>query len=194
MIRASGLAKRYGDKRVLRGIDFELARGGFLVVTGPNGAGKTTLLRLCAGLAAPTSGVLEVNADRGAIGFLAHEPLVYNELTALENLDLYGRLYAVPERRERIGMLLERFGLWDVRNELVSTFSRGMGQRLALCRSLLHEPELLILDEPYSALDEAGVELLDRELAELRTTATCLVATHDPERLAPFASGSLALA
>ena len=194
MIRASGLAKRYGDKRVLQGVDFELPRGGFFVVTGPNGSGKTTLLRLCAGLAAPTAGELEVDAERGAIGFLGHEPLVYKELTALENLELYGRLYAIPERRERIGMLLERFGLWDVRGELVATFSRGMAQRLALCRSLLHDPELLILDEPYSALDEAGVDLLDRELAELRATATCLVATHDPLRLASLASGSLALA
>ena len=167
VIRASGLAKRYGDKRVLQGVDFELPRGGFFVVTGPNGSGKTTLLRLCAGLATPTSGELEVDADRAGIGFLGHEPLVYKELTALENLDLYGRLYAIPERRERIGMLLERFGLWDVRAELVSTFSRGMAQRLALCRSLLHDPELVILDEPYSALDEAGADLLDRELAEL---------------------------
>jgi heme exporter protein A len=179
---------------VLQDIDFALPRGGFLVVTGPNGSGKTTLLRLCAGLAAPTSGELEVGADRCEIGFLAHEPLVYKELTPLENLDLYGRLYAVPERRERIGMLLERFGLWDARSELVSTFSRGMSQRLALCRSLLHDPKLLILDEPYSALDEAGADLLDRELAELRATSTCLVATHDPERLAGLVSGSLALA
>jgi heme exporter protein A len=194
MIHARGISKRYGEKRVLQGIDFELARGGFLVVTGPNGSGKTTLLRLCAGLAAPTSGELDVLAERGAIGFLGHEPLVYRQLTALENLDLYGRLYGIEERRERIGMLLERFGLWDVRGELVSTFSRGMAQRLALCRSLLHGPELLILDEPYSALDEAGADLLDRELAELRPTATCLVATHDPLRLASLASGSLVLA
>ena len=193
VIRASGLAKRYGDERVLQDVDFELSRGAFLLVTGPNGSGKTTLLRLCAGLATPTSGELEVTVDRAAIGFLGHEPLVYKELTALENLDLYGRLYAIEERRERIGMLLERFGLWDARGELVSRFSRGMAQRLALCRSLLHDPELLILDEPYSALDEAGADLLDRELAELRTTATCLVATHDPLRLAALASGSLAL-
>lgn len=194
MIRAQGLSKRYGDKRVLHGIDFELARGGFLLVTGPNGSGKTTLLRLVAGLATPTAGELEVDADRAAIGFLGHEPLVYKELTALENLDLYGRLYAVPERRERIGMLLERFGLWEARGELVSTFSRGMAQRLALCRALLHEPQLLILDEPYSALDQEGAELLDRELADVRTTATCLVATHDPQRLGSLASSGLALA
>ena len=194
VIHASGLSKRYGEKRVLRGIDFELERGGFLVVTGANGSGKTTLLRLCAGLAAPTSGELQVQADRAAIGYVGHEPLVYKELTALENLDLYGRLYAVPERRERIGMLLERFGLWEARGERVSTFSRGMAQRLALCRSLLHAPALLILDEPYSALDEDGAELLDRELAELRAAATCLVATHDPQRLARLATSRLALA
>ena len=194
MIRAAGLEKRYGPKRVLRGLDFELERGGFLVVTGPNGAGKTTLLRLCAGLAIPTGGTLEVEPERGGIGFLGHEPLVYRELTVLENLDLYGRLYHVPERRERIGMLLERFGLWDSRGVRASTLSRGQLQRLALCRSLLHRPELLILDEPFAGLDAEGSELLDRELAGMRERRTILVATHDPERMASLASGRLALA
>ena len=194
MIRAAGLEKDYGEKRVLRGLDFVLERGGFLVVTGANGAGKTTLLRLCAGLAIPTGGTLEVEPERGAIGFLGHEPLVYLELTALENLDLYGRLYRVPERRERIGMLLERFGLWESRGERAAKLSRGQLQRLALCRSLLHKPELLILDEPFSGLDEAGAELLDRELAGMRERRTILVATHDPDRVAPLASGRLALA
>jgi ABC-type multidrug transport system ATPase subunit len=194
MIRAVGLEKRYGPKRVLRGLDFELERGGFLVVTGANGAGKTTLLRLCAGLAIPTGGTLEVEPERGQIGFLGHEPLVYRELTALENLDLYGRLYHVPERRERIGMLLERFGLWDSRGVRASALSRGQLQRLALCRSLLHRPELLILDEPFAGLDAEGFELLDRELAGMKEHRTILVATHDPERVAPLASGRLALA
>ena len=194
MIRAERLEKRYGEKLVLRDLDFELPRGGFLVVTGPNGAGKTTLLRMCAGLAIPSAGTLEVEPERGAIGFLGHEPLVYRELTALENLDLYGRLYRVPERRERIGMLLERFGLWEVRRERVSSYSRGMTQRLALCRVLLHDPRLLILDEPYTALDEAGAELLDAQLAELRGERTLLVSTHDPVRVEPFASARLALA
>jgi ABC-type multidrug transport system ATPase subunit len=194
VIRAAGLEKRYGFKRVLRGVDFELRRGGCLVVTGPNGAGKTTLLRMCAGLAIPSGGTLEVEADRSGIGFLAHEPLVYRELTALENLDLYGRLYHVPERRERIGMLLERFGLWEARRERASSLSRGQLQRLALCRSLLHKPELLILDEPFSGLDAEGAELLDRELAEMRGKRTLLVTTHDPERVAPLQTGRLALA
>src|SRR2546426_1643011 len=111
MIRARSLEKRYGDKRVLRGVEFELAADGFVLVTGPNGSGKTTLLRLCAGLAAPTGGELDVDVPRGAIGFLGHEALLYRELTALENLDLYGRLYRLSERRERSGAMLERFGL-----------------------------------------------------------------------------------
>ena len=194
MIRAHGLAKRYGGKRVFHGLELEVARGGFALVTGPNGSGKTTLLRLVAGLAAPSAGELEVAVTRGRIGFLAHEPLVYRELTALENLDLFGRLYRIAERRERIGMLLERFGLWDARGERAGSFSRGMLQRLALCRTLLHEPELLLLDEPFNALDEDGAALLDRELAELHTTRTFLVATHDPARLAGLATGRVAFA
>lgn len=194
MIRARGIEKRYGRRRVLAGIDLDVPLAGFVLVTGSNGSGKTTLLRIVAGLAAPTRGTLEVDVDRARMGFLAHEPLVYRELTALENLDLFGRLYRVPERRERIGMLLERFGLWEARGDRVSTYSRGMVQRLALCRTLLHDPDLLVLDEPYSALDEQGAELLDRELDELVGRRTLVVATHDPRRLERLATGRLALA
>ena len=172
MIRARALEKRYGRRRALKPLDLDLERGSFLVVTGANGSGKTTLLRLVAGLAAPTGGELDVDASRGELGFVGHEPLLYRDLTALENLDLYGRLYRVRERRERIGMLLERFGLWDVRAERVASYSRGMTQRLALCRALLHEPGLLVLDEPFTALDTEGAELLDRQLAELGGVAT----------------------
>jgi len=194
VIRGRGIEKRYGRKRVLPAMDVAVPERGFAVVTGPNGSGKTTLLRMFAGLTVPTRGELVVGADRSQLGYLAHEPLVYRELTAVENLDLYGRLYRVSERRERIGMLLERFSLWNVRSELVSTYSRGMTQRLALCRALLHEPELLVLDEPYSALDEAGVALLDRELQALSTTRTIVVATHEPSRLGGFATQELVLA
>jgi ABC-type multidrug transport system ATPase subunit len=193
VIRARKLSKRFGDKRVLENLDFDLPRGGFLVLTGPNGSGKSTLLRICAGLGAPTTGELEIDAQRRQIGFLGHESLVYRELTALENLDLYGRLYRIPERRERCGAMLERFGLWRDRNERAGTFSRGMLQRLALCRALLHDPDLLLLDEPFDGLDSAGAELLEQELAE-RSNSTALVATHDPELLASRATGRLALA
>jgi ABC-type multidrug transport system ATPase subunit len=194
VIEARKLGRRYGAKRVLRDVDLVVPAGGFAVVTGPNGSGKTTLLRICAGLAIPTEGELRVGVERGRIGYLAHEPLVYRELTALENLELYGRLYRVPERRERIGMLLERFGLWDARRDRVSSYSRGMTQRLALCRVLLHDPALLVLDEPYTALDTQGAELLDAQLAELRGERTFLVSTHDPARVEPLATNRLALA
>jgi ABC-type multidrug transport system ATPase subunit len=194
VIEARGLEKRYGRKRVLAAVDLAVAAGGFTLVTGANGSGKTTLLRLLAGLAAPSRGSLSVAVDRSRIGYLAHEPLVYRELTGVENLDLYGRLYRVPERRERVGMLLERFDLWEARNVQVSAYSRGMAQRLALCRTLLHEPELLLLDEPYSALDGDGAELLDRELEGLAGLRTLVVATHEPERIEALATGRLELA
>ena len=193
MIRARRLVKRFGSKRVIDRLDLAVPRGGFLVVTGPNGAGKTTLLRLLAGLTAPTAGELRVEAERAGLGFLAHEPLVYRPLTALENLDLYGRLYRVRERRERIGMLLERFGLWDMRHERAGTFSRGLLQRLALCRTFLHGPDLLLLDEPFNALDADGAALVAGSLSELRGERTCVVATHEPDRLSTLASATLAL-
>ena len=175
MIRAQGLGKRFGDRRVFAGIDLEIADG-LLLVTGPNGSGKTTLLRVLARLAAPSAGTLALPA-REQIGYLGHSPNVYRELTALENLTLFARLYRVE--RERVGMLLERFGLWEARNDRVSTFSRGMQQRLGLCRVLLHDPSLLLLDEPTNALDTQGLELLDAVLDEPRLR---VVATHDAAR------------
>jgi heme exporter protein A len=194
VIRARGLERRFGAKRVFRALDLDVEERDFVIVTGPNGSGKSTLLALCAGLLAPTRGELDVLTERERIGYVAHEPLVYRELSALENLDLYGRLYRVPERRERIGMLLERFGLWEARHDRVAAYSRGMQQRLALCRALLHEPALLLLDEPYAGLDEAGAALLDAELAGLAHASTVVLATHDPQRVARLATGSLALA
>jgi ABC-type multidrug transport system ATPase subunit len=193
MISARRLGKRFGEKPVLRGVDLDVPDGGFALVTGPNGSGKTTLLRICAGLTLPSDGELEVAAPRRLVGYLGHEPLVYRELTALENLQLYGRLYHVPERRERIGMLLERYGLWDVRHDRVASYSRGMTQRLALCRVLLHEPDLLVLDEPYTALDTQGADLLDQQLAELSGAKTLLVSTHEPQRVESLATTRLAL-
>jgi heme exporter protein A len=190
VIQARALAKRYGDRRVFAGLDVDVPDGGFLLVTGPNGSGKTTLLRVLAGLAAPTAGELQL-PPRQTIGYLGHEPLVYRELTPLENLTLFGRLYRLPERGERVGMLLERFGLWEVRHERVSTFSRGMQQRLGLCRVLLHEPTLLLLDEPYNALDAEGAALLDGVFEEPRTW---VVATHEPQRVDRYATGRLSFA
>jgi ABC-type multidrug transport system ATPase subunit len=190
VILARGLAKRFDGRRVFARLDLDVAEGGFLLVTGPNGSGKTTLLRILARLAAPSAGELRL-PERSTIGYLGHSPMLYRELTALENLTLFGRLYRLSERGERVGMLLERFGLWDVRHERVGAYSRGMQQRLALCRVLLHEPALLVLDEPYNALDAAGCELLDGVFAEPRTW---VVATHDPRRLEPLATERVVLA
>jgi heme exporter protein A len=187
VIRVHGLAKQFGDRRVLAGVDLEL-EDGLLLVTGPNGSGKTTLLRILARLAAPSSGSLEL-PPRGQIGYLGHSPNVYRELTALENLTLFARLYRVE--RERVGMLLERFGLWEARNDRVSTFSRGMQQRLGLCRVLLHDPSLLVLDEPTNALDAHGLELLDAVLDEPRLH---VVATHDAARFDARATERLVFA
>jgi heme ABC exporter ATP-binding subunit CcmA len=192
VLTARNLSKRFGAKRLFQRVDVELDRGQMLLVTGPNGSGKTTLLRVLAGLAAPTGGEL-VLPERALIGYLGHEPLVYRELTPLENLQLFARLYRVPEGPERIGMLLERFGLWDERHQRVGTFSRGMQQRLGLCRVLLHEPQLVILDEPFNALDVAGAELLDGTLEELAERAL-VIATHDPARVERLATSRLALA
>jgi heme exporter protein A len=191
VVSVSRLTKRFGDKRVLDKVDVSLDVGGFLLVTGPNGSGKTTLLRVLAGLDAPSAGDVSL-PDRGVIGYLGHEPLVYRELTPLENLHLFGRLYRLPDRAVRIGMLLERFGLWDVREQRVSTFSRGMRQRLGLCRVLLHEPRLVLLDEPFNALDEAGSALLDETLDELAPGSAVVVATHDPGRVERLATQRLA--
>ncbi|MCL4289042.1 MAG: ABC transporter ATP-binding protein [Thermoleophilia bacterium] len=193
MIRARSLTKRFGEHDVLDRIDVDVPAGGFLLVTGRNGSGKSTLLRLLAGLSAPTGGELELGVERAAIGFVGHEPLVYRELTALENLELYGRLYRVPERRERIGMLLERFGLWEARHQRVATYSQGMRQRLALSRALLHDPELLLLDEPFAGLDREGADLLDEELSELARSRTLVVSSHQPERVAALATVRLEL-
>ena len=194
MISARALRRDFGAKRVLRDLDFEVAERDFVVVTGPNGSGKSTLLALCAGLLAPTAGTLEVAVPRERIGYLAHEPLVYRELTALENLELYGRLYHVSERRERIGMLLERFGLWDARHERVSAFSRGTQQRLALCRAILHSPELLLLDEPHSGLDAGAAGRVDDLLSEFAGERTVVVTTHEPRRMSSLATGEVPLA
>ena len=167
MVTATKLSKRFGEKRVLepgrRRASTPAASCSSPARTAPArrrscACSPASTRRPRARCCCPTA---------ASIGYLGHEPLVYRELTPLENLHLFGRLYRVPERAERIGMLLERFGLWEVRDQRVSTFSRGMRQRLGLCRVLLHEPELVVLDEPFNALDEAGSALLDATLDEL---------------------------
>jgi heme ABC exporter ATP-binding subunit CcmA len=180
-----GLVRRFGERDALAGVDLTVATGEFLLVTGPNGAGKTTLLRVLATVIRPNAGRVAIaghdlpraaDAVRPLVGYVGHAPLTYPGLTALENLGLYAALYGVPA--ERIAPALERVGLGARGRDAVSEFSRGMSQRLALARALLHEPALLLLDEPTAGLDSGGQEVLREVLAE--PGRTVIVSTHEP--------------
>ncbi|MCU0306715.1 MAG: heme ABC exporter ATP-binding protein CcmA [Thermoleophilia bacterium] len=169
-------------------VDLDLAAGERLAVVGPNGAGKSTLLRMLATLLRPDAGTLEVAGHRlpdraararGSIGYLGHDPLLYLDLTAWQNLDLFARLYGVPDARRRILDGVDRVGLLPRLNEPVRTFSRGMAQRLAIARMLVHDPPLLLLDEPYASLDAAGSGLLDAVLADTAAGRAAVLVTHD---------------
>jgi heme exporter protein A len=187
-IEARALEKWYGPLPAVRGIGFSLSRGEFLTIFGPNGAGKSTLLRMLCGAVRPTRGAVTVggeevgtsDAARRRIGLLSHQTFLYPGLSAAENLDFYARLYALPRRRERVEAALESVGLADRRADRVRTFSRGMQQRLALARTLLHAPEVVLLDEPYTGLDPHAAAVLRATLDRLRDGRTTVVlVTHN---------------
>jgi ABC-type multidrug transport system ATPase subunit len=184
-IECSGLGRSYGERVALQDLTLSLEEGRTLVVFGPNGAGKSTLLRVLATLLRPHAGTARVLgrdlpgdgwAVRGRIGFVGHEPLLYRELTGRENLRHTARLFGVDGGR--VDELLERVGMERRADEPVRTLSRGMAQRLAICRATLHEPELLLLDEPLANLDPAAIELV----SPLVHGQTRVVTSHDPER------------
>jgi heme exporter protein A len=188
-LEARAVEKWYGAQPAVRGIDFRMARGEFLTVFGPNGAGKTTLLRMLAGSLRPTHGEIRIggapldydDADwRRRIGVLSHQTFLYGQLSAEENLRFHGRLFAVEGLAERIEAGLRRVGLWDRRQDRARQLSRGMQQRLALARTLLHEPEIVLLDEPYTGLDPHAAAMLRRVLEQLRDgRRTVLLVTHN---------------
>jgi len=187
-LEIKGLKKSFGLKPILRGVDLELKQGERKALMGANGAGKTTLLRILAGLTAPGAGVvhiagLDLTRDaqrvRQIVGFVGHQPYLYDELTALENLLFFGRMYAVKDAQQRARALLHRVGLEKRARERINTLSRGQLQRLALARALLHSPRLLLLDEPDTGLDEQGNELLKELLNEhVAQGGAALFATH----------------
>jgi heme exporter protein A len=185
-LRVEGLARRYGEREALSDVSLTLTAGRTLVVFGPNGAGKSTLLRVLATLLRPHAGRVRVFgaslpeeawAVRGRIGLLAHEPLLYRELSARENLRFHARLHAVPT--ERIEELLASVAMARRADEPLRTLSRGMVQRVAIARTVLHDPELLLLDEPYASLDPAAVELV-RPLIGATSGRTRVICSHDP--------------
>jgi heme exporter protein A len=185
-VEVEGLARHYGEREALSGVSLSLQAGQTLVVFGPNGAGKTTLLRVLATLLRPHAGQVRVLGEsvperawavRGRIGLLGHEPLLYRELTARENLRFHARLHGVAG--ERVEQVLDQVQMRDRAGEPLRTLSRGMVQRVAVARTVLHDPELLLLDEPRSNLDPAAVELVDPLIggASGRTRVIC---SHDP--------------
>jgi heme exporter protein A len=194
MIKIRKLTKLFGVNPVLRGLDLDVARGEFLVLFGPNGSGKSTLLRILSALARPTSGTVQIGgwdlpgeADyvRAQLGVVSHLPLLYDTLTARENLLLFARLYDLPpdERQPRVEAMLRRVGLWRRADDIVRTFSRGMQQRLAIARATLHDPAVLLLDEPYTGLDQDAAALLDDLLREVALSGrTAIMTTHDLRR------------
>ena len=191
MIEIRGLAKTFGARKALAGLSLMVEPGEFVTLVGPNGAGKTTLLRVLAMLTRPSSGTVRVagrdlakagDVVRRQIGFVSHRTLLYEDLTAEQNLRFYARMYELSEATPRIQELLARVGLSTRRSDLVRTLSRGMQQRLAIARAMLHRPRLLLLDEPYAGLDPWAAQILTGLIQEsVGEGGTVLLATHDLE-------------
>ncbi|HMM48603.1 MAG TPA: heme ABC exporter ATP-binding protein CcmA [Miltoncostaeaceae bacterium] len=202
LLRGRGLTRRFGERTAVDGVDIELRRGERLVVLGANGAGKSTLLRIIATLLRPEAGELTVcghpcpeqaAAARGHIGLLGHEPMLYRDLSAVQNLEFFADLHGLGDMRERIMDALERVGLLARTHDPVRTFSRGMAQRLGLARVLLAEPELLLLDEPHAGLDAPGLRLLDAEIGAERPDRGILMVTHEVRRGVALADRAMVL-
>ena len=198
MIKVRKLIKRFGLKTVLRGLDFEVEQGEFVALLGPNGAGKTTFLRILASLSRPSMGGVNIAgyrlpdqaaAVRRRLGVVSHQPLLYGDLTAEENLRFYGRMYGVRNLQERVKEVLDLVGLTTRRRDLVRTFSRGMQQRLAIGRAVLHDPDVVLFDEPHTGLDQDASAMLDTVLREVAARGRTVVMTsHDLARAADLAS------
>lgn len=198
MIEVRRLVKRFGLKAVLRGLEFHVEPGEFVALLGPNGAGKTTFLRILASLSRPTLGEVRIagyhlpaqaGAVRRRLGVVSHLPLLYGDLTAEENLQFYGRMYGINDLAMRIEEVLNLVGLWPRRRDLVRTFSRGMQQRLAIGRAVLHDPDVMLFDEPHTGLDQDASSMLDNVLGEVAARGRTVVMTsHDLSRAADLAS------
>ena len=198
MIIVKKLVKRFGLKAVLKGLDFEVQPGEFVALLGPNGAGKTTFLRVLASLSRPSLGSVQVAgyklpdeaaAVRARLGVVSHLPLLYGDLTAEENLRFYGRMYNISNLEPRITEVLEMVGLDNRRRDLVRTYSRGMQQRLAIGRAVLHDPDVMLFDEPYTGLDQDASSMLDEVLKTVAAKGRTVVMTsHDLARAEELAT------
>jgi heme exporter protein A len=189
-LEIDGVWKYFGDFPALRDVALSIAPGSALALLGRNGAGKTTLLRILAGLSRPSRGSVKFQGKlQGSIGVLGHGIGVYDELSAVENLTLFGRLHNLPNPRKRADEMLERVGLSRVRDGLAREFSRGMRQRLAVGRAFLHDPEVLLLDEPFTALDDRAIAVLQSMIKEMRDQGrTIIMSTHQLREALELAS------
>lgn len=197
MIDVKGLVKTFGLMSVLRGLEFHVDRGEFVALVGPNGAGKTTFLRILSSLSRPSMGEVHVAgyrlpaqaaAVRIRLGVISHQPLLYGDLTAEENLNFYSRMYGVADPERRVEAVLEMVGLKARRRDLVRKFSRGMQQRLAIGRAILHDPDVLLFDEPHTGLDQEAAAMLDTLLRDVAARGRTVVMTsHNLDRAADLA-------
>ncbi|MBQ9006975.1 MAG: ABC transporter ATP-binding protein [Eggerthellaceae bacterium] len=187
-VQVDHVSKVFGDRYALDDVSLDVPEGAFLSIFGPNGAGKTTLLRILATLSRPTSGSVSIagisckddpDAARDQIGMISHSSMLYADLSAEQNLLLYARLYGIDSAQERVDEMLEAVELSHRRLDVVRTFSRGMTQRLAIARALLHDPQVVLLDEPYSGLDPHAVEIFDSLLDSVREGRTFVMVSHD---------------
>ncbi|MBI2485554.1 MAG: heme ABC exporter ATP-binding protein CcmA [Deltaproteobacteria bacterium] len=209
VIIAESVTKSFGNIQALRGVDLKVKKGEFLTVFGPNGAGKTTLIKLLATLTKPTSGkVIIANHDikkepdkvRGLIGVISHDAYLYENLSAIENIRFFASLYGVSEVQGRAIEVIRQVGLESRMHNLVRTFSRGMKQRLAVARAIVHEPKILLLDEPYTGLDQHGSRIFGEMLKWLKSeNRTILMTTHNiaegleiSDRIAILSAGRIA--
>jgi heme exporter protein A len=198
MIIVKKLVKRFGLKVILRGLDFSVEQGEFVALLGPNGAGKTTFLRILASLSRPSLGQVQVAGHqlpneaaqvRAKLGVVSHMPLLYPDLTAEENLQFYSSMYGIANAQSRITEVLDMVGLENRRKDLVRTFSRGMQQRLAIGRAVIHNPEVMLFDEPYTGLDQDASEMLDEVLRSVAAEGRTVVMTsHDLARAEDLAT------
>jgi len=197
MIEVKKLTKRFGPKVVLQGLDFQVDQGETVALLGPNGAGKTTFLRILASLSRPLTGLVRIAGFdlparaaevRKRLGFVSHLPLLYGDLTAEENLTFFGRVYSVPNLEDRIHEIITLVGLERWKQDLVRTYSRGMQQRLAIGRAVLHNPEVILFDEPHTGLDQDASTMLDSVLKEVADRGrTILITSHDLGRVSGLA-------